>query len=227
MNRKPVVHPLLILVFYFPICAPYARAQRTEQLPSQIEKLDASLLQDQPREKLSQMLKKHVQEDLAAANRRSSQEWRQIASWEQWESFKHKRLEALRTSLGQFPEIPKDPRRRITKIRPGDGFVIESVIFESRPGMWVTANLYRPDPLRESMPGILLCHSHHNPKTQGELQDMGMTWARLGCLVLVMDQIGHGERRQHPFVSARVMRGSFPSGGRTITSATIPAYSCI
>jgi hypothetical protein len=49
------------------------------------------------------------------------------------------------------------------------------------------------------MPGILLCHSHHAPKTQGELQDMGMLWARAGCLVLVMDQLGHGERRQHPF----------------------------
>ena len=49
------------------------------------------------------------------------------------------------------------------------------------------------------MPGILISHSHHNPKTQGELQDMGMTWARQGCLVLVMDHLGHGERRQHPF----------------------------
>ena len=48
------------------------------------------------------------------------------------------------------------------------------------------------------MPGILISHSHHNPKTQGELQDMGMTWARSGCLVLVMDHLGHGER-QHPF----------------------------
>ena len=62
------------------------------------------------------------------------------------------------------------------------------------------------------MPGILLCHSHHNPKTQGELQDMGMTWARLGCLVLVMDQLGHGERRQHPFVSAQDYSGQFPVG---------------
>ena len=78
--------------------------------------------------------------------------------------------------------------------------------------MWVTANLYRPEPLRESMPGILLCHSHHNPKTQGELQDMGMTWARLGCMVLVMDQLGHGERRQHPFVSAQSYSGQFPVG---------------
>ena len=59
------------------------------------------------------------------------------------------------------------------------------------------------------MPGILLCHSHHNPKTQGELQDMGMTWARQGYLVLVMDQLGHGERRQHPFRSAADYAGPF------------------
>src|SRR3954466_6208620 len=49
------------------------------------------------------------------------------------------------------------------------------------------------------MPGILISHSHHTSKTQGELQDMGMTWARSGCLVLVMDHLGHGERRQDPF----------------------------
>jgi len=39
-----------------------------------------------------------------------------------------------------------------------------------------------------------------------------MTWARLGCLVLVMDQLGHGERRQHPFVSAQSYAGEFPVG---------------
>src|SRR5947209_7670968 len=38
---------------------------------------------------------------------------------------------------------------------------------------------------------------------QDELQDMGMTWARAGCLVLAPDQLGHGERGQHPFVDAR------------------------
>jgi len=34
------------------------------------------------------------------------------------------------------------------------------------------------------MPGIVLAHSHHNPKWEGELQDMGMTWARAGTAVL-------------------------------------------
>ncbi len=62
------------------------------------------------------------------------------------------------------------------------------------------------------MPGIVIIHSHHNPKTQGELQDMGMTWARAGCLVLVPDQLGHGERRQHPFVDAKSYPKPFKVG---------------
>ena len=62
------------------------------------------------------------------------------------------------------------------------------------------------------MPGILLSHSHHNPKHEGELQDMGMTWARAGCYVLVPDHLGHGERRQHPFVTAADYGGPFQVG---------------
>src|SRR5262249_18741544 len=81
----------------------------------------------------------------------------------------------------------------------GDGYRIEKIVFESRPGLLVTANLYSPAKPGTSMPGILIIHSHHNPKTQGELQDMGITWAKQGCLVLVPDQLGHGEGRQHPF----------------------------
>ena len=79
----------------------------------------------------------------------------------------------------------------------GDGYVIEKLVFESRPGIAVTANVYRPANGSNSV-GILLTHSHHNPKTQPELQDMGAMWARAGCTVLVMDQFGYGERREHP-----------------------------
>jgi cephalosporin-C deacetylase-like acetyl esterase len=91
---------------------------------------------------------------------------------------------------------------RVTGRIAGDGHVIENLVFESRPGLPVTANLYLPAQPAAPMPGILISHSHHNPKTQGELQDMGMTWARQGCAVLVMDHLGHGERRQHPFAQA-------------------------
>jgi dienelactone hydrolase len=194
------------------LAVPRARAQNKETLIEQLRQLDTRLLTDRPREQLTEMLARHAQQGLETANLKSSLEWRKIQSRDQWEAYRHQCLEALRASLGRLPAVPKDLHLRVTRTLPGDGFQVDNLLFESRPGLWVTANLYRPDPPRSSMPGILLCHSHHNPKTQGELQDMGMTWARLGCLVLVMDQLGHGERRQHPFVSAQDYSGQFPVG---------------
>ena len=35
---------------------------------------------------------------------------------------------------------------------------------------------------------------------------------RPGCLVLAMDQLGHGERRQHPFRSTSDFKGEFRVG---------------
>ena len=135
-------------------------------------------------------------------NRRSSAAWQNIQDKEEWEKFRAVRLKALRESLGVWPEVPKQLNLRVTRTLPGEGYRLENVLFESRPGLWVTANLYSPSDPPASMPGLLICHSHHNPKSQGELQDMGMNWARQGCVVLIMDQIGHGERRQHPFIDA-------------------------
>ncbi|MGE3804970.1 MAG: hypothetical protein AB7K24_09890, partial [Gemmataceae bacterium] len=63
----------------------------------------------------------------------------------------------------------------------------------------VTGNLYVPEKPGKSVPGLLIAHAHHRDKPQAEMQDMGMLWARAGCLVLVIDQVGYGERRSHPF----------------------------
>jgi cephalosporin-C deacetylase-like acetyl esterase len=161
---------------------------------------------------LGRMVARDVRARIQAANEREDKVWRQVQSRADWEKFRDTRLEALRASLGQFPPRQADLRVRVTRTLEGDGYRIENLVFESRPGLWVTANLYMPTQPPRSMPGILICHSHHNPKTQGELQDMGMTWARLGCLVLVMDQLGHGERRLHPFVDAASYAGSFRVG---------------
>src|SRR5207245_6951933 len=109
----------------------------------------------------------------------------------------------LRAALGNFPEPPQEVKVVTTRKLPGDGFTIENIIYESRPGLFVTANMYVPEKADKPMPGFIVIHSHHNPKTQGELQDMGMNWARQGCYVIVMDQLGHGERRQHPFTDAQ------------------------
>ena len=128
-------------------------------------------------------------------------QWRKIDGKDAWEKSIAVKLAALKKSLGTFPPLPATIPVHVTKTLDGKGFKIENLVYESRPGLWVTANLYRPDPLPKSAPGIVIVPAHHNPKTQGELQDMGMQWARVGCVVLIPDMLGHGERRQHPFNS--------------------------
>ena len=178
-----------------------------DDLAARLRELDARVLPaEQPR-----MISRDARARIELANQRESDAWAGIQNKEDWERYRDARILALRTSLG-VDDPPKALGEKVTKTLPGEGYVIENLVFESRPGLFVTANLYAPAPARESMPGILIVHSHHNPKTQGELQDMGVTWARLGCVVLVMDQLGHGERRQHPFVDASSYPGSFKPG---------------
>jgi hypothetical protein len=190
-----------------------APAQAQEDLADVLKNLNARIYpakSDEAKD-LQQQLGKWLRAQRDQVNRRDVQAWDAIRTKEDWEHFRDAKIAALRRSLGTFspgsqnrggpnPPIPVHIARTI----PGDGFVIENLVYESRPDLWVTANLYRPAKSQAtdgSHPGILIIHSHHNPKTQGELQDMGMTWARAGCYVLIPDQLGHGERRQHPFVN--------------------------
>jgi dienelactone hydrolase len=145
------------------------------------------------------MLARDVRSRVQAASLRENREWDGVKTRDDWERFREPRMRGLRESLGLPSDNRGAPRVLVTRTLEGDGYRIENLVFESRPGLVVTANLYQPAVPPKSMPGILISHSHHNSKTQGELQDMGMTWARSGCLVLVMDHLGHGERSQHPF----------------------------
>lgn len=135
-------------------------------------------------------------------NKKDVEAWRAIKTQADWEKFRDERLAKLRDSLGKFPELPKEVKVVTTKTLQADGCTVECLIYESRPNFYVTANLYVPAKSDTPMPGFIVVHSHHNPKTQGELQDMGLMWARQGCLVLIPDMLGHGERRNHPFVDA-------------------------
>ncbi|MBI2947620.1 MAG: acetylxylan esterase [Verrucomicrobia bacterium] len=155
------------------------------------------MLNDEQRKRSALMLRDATRIRVRSVNQSDREAWSRIQTRADWEKSAVPRLQALRSSLGIFPPPPRDLQVQTTRSFNGDGYQIENLLFQSRLGLLVTANLYAPLPRRDLMPGIVIVHSHHNPKTQGELQDMGMTWARQGCLVLVMDQLSYGERRQH------------------------------
>ncbi len=153
--------------------------------------------------KFSTALPDYLREQIKLANQRDREAWNRVKTKEDWEAFRDERIKALRESLGTWPDVPDNMPIRVTKTIEANGYRIDNLLYESRPGVWVDGNLYYPAKPHAKMPVILIAHSHHAPKHQGELQDMGVTWAKLGCLVLVIDQLGHGERRQHPFVDAK------------------------
>ncbi len=199
--------PAVLLVTALTISLGYAAPDGA--LEQAIREIPPDVFAPADRERLTGMVGAQLRQRLAQANARSSADWRSIQTRAGWEAFSSERMQRLRASLGT--PLPPAP----LAVRVGDEQTvhqcrIRTLVYESRPGLWVSANLYLPArDVARGMPGLILCHSHHRPKEHSELQDMGMTWARAGCAVLVPDLLGHGERRQHPFATAQDFAGEF------------------
>ena len=144
----------------------------------------------------SHMVENALRSRMSAIADEERRAWQKVDSREAWERFRDQRTGALRKWIGPWPE--RSPLRVVVTRRSdyGDAFVVENLVYESRPHLLVTANLYLPANPSGKIPAIVVVHSHHAPKTQSELQDLGMTWARSGAAVLVMDQLCAGERSQ-------------------------------
>ncbi len=108
---------------------------------------------------------------------------------------------ALRRSLGLDPWPDRTPlHARITATNLFADCSIENVVFESRPGLPITANFYRPNsPARRAgkkFPAVLspIGHFLSAGKTAVDVQARCLQLARLGFGVLAYDALGQGER---------------------------------
>ncbi len=155
--------------------------------------------------KLDQLLSKRVQQ----AAKADLTLFERMTSKGEWERFKNERMQALHTSLKQEARHPEAPDSIVTGTQAGNGYRVENIVFQGYREYPVTANLYRPMHLDQPSPGIVICHSHHDSKSEEELQCLGNTLARQGATSLIMDLLGHGERRQHPFNFHSDYEGTF------------------
>src|SRR5262245_42670012 len=96
--------------------------------------------------------------------------------------------------IGGLPDYDGPLNARVTGRVSGDSIVIEKVIFESLPGLFITANLYRPD-RQGRYPAILFPLGHWDEgKVAAQLTAANL--AAKGFVVLAFDPIGQGERQQ-------------------------------
>jgi len=74
------------------------------------------------------------------------------------------------------------------------GYSVKNIIFQTRPGIYATANLYVPEG-KEKFPAVIAMHGHWpNGKGNEVVQSLGHTLALNGYVCLVMDAWGSGER---------------------------------
>jgi len=125
-----------------------------------------------------------------------------------------KKLLAL---LGGLPAEKTPLNARTTGTIPMEGYRIEKVVFESLPGLFVTALLYIPDQPPGAKPAVLLACGH-SPlgKAYVNYQEIAARLAKRGYVVLCWDPVGQGERSQFWDAAARRSRYNLVCGEHAV-----------
>ncbi len=144
------------------------------------------------------MLAEHLGRLFAEQAARNAARRAAIRSAQEWEIERQRLLAAYRAMLGRFPErTPLNPRCTGTLDRPA--YTIEKLLFESQPGLLVTALAYVPKAVaggRAKLPAVLVpCGHSENGKAAETYQRVCSGLAANGFFVLTYDPIGQGERQ--------------------------------
>lgn len=111
-----------------------------------------------------------------------------------WESYKIMlRNEIIRKAgIAIDHDLPVNIRETVTL--PMQGYRIKNISFQTRPGIYATANLYIPDG-KGPFPGVIvMCGHSANGRLYDNYQSVGHTLALNGYVALAIDPWGAGER---------------------------------
>jgi dienelactone hydrolase len=116
-----------------------------------------------------------------------------------WQKKRPRLYQEYMDMLGLWPLPAKTPlHATLTGTLERHGAVIEKIHFQSRPGLYVTANLYRPKdaPPGRRLPAIVYVCGHSGRGRDGNktaFQDHGLWFANNGYLCIVLDTLQLGE----------------------------------
>jgi dipeptidyl aminopeptidase/acylaminoacyl peptidase len=122
-----------------------------------------------------------------------------VKSLADWKAKRPQYVEEYFYMLGLSPRPEKTPlKATVTGKVHGDGYVVENLHYQSRPQLYVTGNLYRPDKVKEGekLPAVLYVCGHSGRGRNGNkvaFQSHGIWFARHGYVCLVVDTLQLGE----------------------------------
>lgn len=127
--------------------------------------------------------------------------WQPPRTLEQWQQRRRELRERIFEAVGRGLEKDAcDLAPRSFGVLRRDGYRIEKLAIQTRPGVWMTANAYVPEAAAERpVPAVLNVHGHFS---EGKLarvphyRSLGLV--RQGYFVLMVDAFGAGERADDP-----------------------------
>ncbi|MCA9056456.1 MAG: acetylxylan esterase, partial [Planctomycetaceae bacterium] len=156
-----------------------------------------------------------------------------IATLADWTARRDEYRRQLFNMLGLDPLPERTPLNAVTtgSVEHAD-FTVENVHFESRPGLYVTGNLYLPKDAPEPLPAVLYVCGHGAVKKDGvsygnktHYQHHGEWLARHGYVCLTIDTIQLGEIEGLHHGTYREKMWWWHSHG--YTPAGVEAWNCI
>ncbi len=142
-----------------------------------------------------------VLRELSAADKAADDAWRALKSRAEYDEYRAGMHGKYVNAIGGL-DIPRTPlNAKVTERLARDGYRIEKVLFESRPGVYVTGLLFLPDGAKFKPPyhGVILTCGHSGDgKGAATYQRGAVQGALAGFAVLIYDPISQGERQQVP-----------------------------
>jgi dienelactone hydrolase len=156
-----------------------------------------------------------------------------VDSLDQWKARREIYRQQLLEMLGLDP-LPErtDLEATVTGRAEHEEFVVENLHYQSRPGLYVTANLYRPKNLDAPVPAILYVCGHGGVKQNGvsygnkvSYQHHGAWFARHGYVCLTIDSLQLGEIESIHHGTYRYKMWWWNNRG--YTPAGVEAWNCV
>ena len=193
MNVRILLAVLTILfsLLYSPVLAREPERLPEGQMRVSLATEDLEVL-EQP---ANTMMRDHLTALVEAQFAQRDKMLRKLSTAEDW----NRHAEHIRKSMlawtGPLPQ--RTPlRSRVTGRIERKGYAVEKILFESRPGFLVSANLYLPKAYVGRRPAILNVIGHSTAgKATEKVQRRSIAQARKGFVAFTVDAIGQGERQ--------------------------------
>ena len=144
-----------------------------------------------------------IQHEIEIADRAADAAWLGLETPAQLKAHQRTLHTGMTASIGGLPK--RTPlNAKVLRKHAKDGYSIEEILFESHPGIHVTALLFLPDPAKYQAPypGVIVTCGHSgNGKAYAGYQRTSLLLAKAGMAALIYDPFDQGERIQQKGLS--------------------------